>query len=159
MKIRIAKRADGSGLLRCDRLNGTSTWQKQTKHAVFFTTHDLTHFAVEIVLGYRRGFFGLVAEGWDIDDTTGKGARGPLPQDAAEVELVVGLLDSERASGSLMTAHEFNGFLKAKAADSGRQPRRPISADELLQVRARRAELLRAWSDVAPGGELTLEWM
>ena len=31
-------------------------------------------------LGYPRGFFGLIAEGWEIEDTTGKGARGLCEQ-------------------------------------------------------------------------------
>ena len=92
MKVQINKRADGSGVLRCIRADGSATWQKQTdRHAAFFALHDLTHFAVETTLGYRRGFFGLIAEGWEIDDTTGKGARGPLPPEAGEVEELVGL--------------------------------------------------------------------
>jgi hypothetical protein len=77
--IEIAKRANGAGVLRCTRQDGSVTWQKQTKHAAHFALHDLTHYAVETALGYRRGFFGLIAEGWDVEDTTGKGARGALP--------------------------------------------------------------------------------
>jgi hypothetical protein len=46
----------------------------------------------------------------DIEDTTGKGARGPLPDEAGEVESVVGLFDSERGSGTLWTADEFAQF-------------------------------------------------
>jgi hypothetical protein len=37
----------------------------------FLCLHDLTHFAVESVHGLRHGFFGLVADGWDIADTEG----------------------------------------------------------------------------------------
>jgi hypothetical protein len=48
---------------------------------------------VESILGFRRGFFGLVAEGWTIEETTGKTARGPIPNDAKEVEYIVGSLD------------------------------------------------------------------
>jgi len=76
--IGIAKQPGGSGVLRCRREDGSVTWQKQTKHAAHFAVHDLTHYAVETVLGYRRGFFGLIAEGWDVEDTTGKGARAPF---------------------------------------------------------------------------------
>jgi hypothetical protein len=92
LKIEIAKRADGAGLLRCTRPDGSVTWQKQSdRHALHFTMHDLTHFAVETMLGYQRGFFGLIAEGWNVEDTTGKGARGKLPEEAGEVESIVGL--------------------------------------------------------------------
>jgi hypothetical protein len=96
LQIEIAKQPDGAGVLRCIRQDGSVTWQKQTKHAAHFAVHDLTHFAVETVLGYRRGFFGLIAQGWDVDDTTGKGARGVLPAEAIKVEKIVGLFDSER---------------------------------------------------------------
>ena len=86
MRVQITKKADGSGVLRCVRADGSVTWQKQPdRHAAFFALHDLTHFAVETTLGYRQGFFGLVAEGWDFEDTGGKGARGPLPPEAVEV--------------------------------------------------------------------------
>jgi hypothetical protein len=45
---------------------------------------------LETELGFGRGFFGLIAEGWEIEDTTGKGARGPLPDEAKLVEHIVG---------------------------------------------------------------------
>jgi hypothetical protein len=74
--IQITKRSDGGGLLRCVRADGSVTWQKQeSRHAGFFALHDLTHFAVESTLGFQRGFFGLIAEGWEIEETTGKQAR------------------------------------------------------------------------------------
>jgi hypothetical protein len=107
--IQITKRKDGGGVLRCVRADGSETWQKQeNRHAAFFALHDLTHFAVESTLGFQRGFFGLVAEGWEIEETTGKQARGPLPSEAREVELIVGTLDGERASGAIWTAEDFN---------------------------------------------------
>ena len=70
------------------------------------------HFAIEIP--FEQGFFGLIASGWDIEDTTGKGARGPLPDEAGEVESVAGLFDSERGSGTLWTADEFALFASRK---------------------------------------------
>src|SRR5712671_7932495 len=108
LKIEIAKQPDGAGVLRCTRQDGSVTWQKQTRHAAHFALHDLTHYAVETALGYRHGFFGLIAEGWDMEDTTGKGIRGPLPAEAIEVERIIGLFDAERASGVLWTPEEFS---------------------------------------------------
>jgi hypothetical protein len=103
--IQITKRPDGGSVLRCVRADGSTTWQKQeSRQAEFFALHDLPHFAVESVLGFRRGFFGLVAEGWEIGETTGKGARGPLPGETTALEYIVGSLDGERASGAIWTA-------------------------------------------------------
>lgn len=74
VRIELAKKADGAGVLRCTRSDGSTTWHKQsTRQAAHFALHDLTHLAVQTVPGYKRGFFGLPAEGWEMDDTTGKG--------------------------------------------------------------------------------------
>jgi hypothetical protein len=147
LHIEIAKQPDGVGVLRCTRQDGSVTWQKQSRHAAHFALHDLTHYAVETTLGYHRGFFGLIAEGWDVDDTTGKGARGALPAEAVEVERIVGLFDSERASGVLWTAEEFNDFAPRALTDA-----------EIQKVRALRAALFRQWSAIAPGQKLELKF-
>ena len=134
LRIALAKKADGSGVLRCSREDGSVTWHKQTaRHAAHFTVHDLTHWAVETVLGYKHGFFGLIADGWEMDDTTGKGTRGALPSEAIEVERVVGLFDTERGSGTVWTVDEFNAFAP-----------RPLSEEEIRNIKARRAELFRS---------------
>jgi len=145
LKIQIVKQADGSGVLRCIRADGSATWQKQTKQAAHFALHDLTHYAVETVFGYREGFFGLVAAGWNLEDTTGKGARGPIPAEANEVERVVGLFDTERGSGAMLTVEEFNEFGP-----------RLFTETEIQSVRAIRAELFRQWFEVRPGQQLEL---
>ncbi len=147
LKIEIAKQPDGTGVLRCTRHDASITWQKQTKHAAHFALHDLTHYAVETVLGYRHGFFGLIAEGWDVEDTTGKGARGPLPPEAIEVERIVGLFDAERASGALWTPEEFSAIAP-----------RPLTRSEIESVRALRATLFKQWSEIAPGEKVLLEF-
>ena len=81
MKVELTKRADGGSSLRCVRADGSVTWQSHHgRQALFFPVHDLTHFAVESVLAGKTGFYGLVAVGWDIEDTTGKGKRGAIPE-------------------------------------------------------------------------------
>lgn len=123
------------------------TWQKQAKHGAHFALHDLTHFAVEKALGYRQGFFGLIAAGWDIEETGGKGARGAVPAEAMEVERMVGVFDSERGSGTLWTVDEFNQYAP-----------RALSGEEIQNVRALRSSLFRQWSGVTPGQALALEF-
>ena len=145
LRIEIVKQADGAGVLRCTRDDGSVTWQKQTRHAAHFALHDLTHFAVESTLGYRNGFFGLVSGGWDVDDTSGKGARGPLPPEALEVERIVGLFDSERASAAHYSTGDFNQFSPCA-----------LSSADIQRVRALRAELFEKWRSVTPGESLKL---
>lgn len=148
LKIEFSKHSDGAVTLRCTREDGSVTWQKQTRHAAYFALHDLTHYAVEKTLGYRCGFFGLVAEGWDLDDTTGKGARGPLPAEAIEVERIVGIFDQERGSGALWTLEEFNEFAP-----------RALTEGEIQSIRTLRGELFKRWFAIEPGGKLELAFM
>jgi hypothetical protein len=149
LRIEIVKQPDGAGVLRCTRHDGTVTWQKQRKHAAHFALHDLTHYAVETTLGYRKGFFGLIAEGWDVEDTTGKGARGALPAEALEVEQIVGLFDAERGSGTLWTPEEFNQF-------SPRQLTVELTTKDILAIRAARGGLFRKWAETGSGQKLEL---
>ena len=147
LKIQISKRADGAGILTCERADGTTTWQKKTPpNAAHFALHDLTHFAVETTLGYKSGFFGLISEGWEIDDTNGKGASGPLPPEALEVEKIVGLFDQERASAnSGWSAEEMNTYSPWE-----------LTQEQIDAVRECRDELFRKWSAVGIGGKLEL---
>src|SRR5947209_15695669 len=98
--IRIKKKGDGSAALSCLRADGSVTWQRQKgQQGRFFPLHDLTHYAVETVLGHTRGFYGLVAEGWDLTDFGSPWPRGPLPPEALVSEFIVGFLDRERGAG------------------------------------------------------------
>ncbi|MEX2154510.1 MAG: hypothetical protein WD825_14305 [Gemmatimonadaceae bacterium] len=160
MRILITKRTDGGAVLKCIRADGTETWQKQEgKSAAFFPLHDLTHYAVETELGVSGAFYGLIADGWPLEDTTGKGARGALPPEALFVENVVGTLDSERAGGARWTAEEFNKSIARHAANGGRPVPRRLSDDELARIRKRRAELFERWRELSAGQTLELSFL
>ena len=155
LQIQFTKRIDGSVSLRCVRRDGTATWERHEKHAAFYAFHDLRHFAVETVLAQRSGFYGLIADGWDISDTTGKGKRGKLSATSLLVEHIVGLLDRERAGGAQpLSAAEFNEQLDTAL---GPDPSRPRFSDEQLDaVRNRTDELHRQWAEISPGSSLNL---
>jgi hypothetical protein len=138
MQVEISR-----ALLRCTRLDGSVTWQKQKeRNAQFFVVHDLTHIAVERELGFHRGFFGLIAEGWEIEDTTRN-----LPAEALEVERLVGAFVTEFGSGAVWTPAEFNGSSGAT---------RQLTNDELESVRTLRDELLAEWRAIGEDGKLML---
>ena len=159
MKIQLTKRADGAAVLKCIRADGSTTWQRQDdQHAAFFPLHDLTHYAVETELGFRRGFFGLIAEGWDIADTTGKTARGPLPNEALEVEYLVSAFSAERAGGGVSSGGEFNESAATFAQSKGLSAPRQLSGEELARVRARFADLATRWRRLPAGETLALAY-
>jgi hypothetical protein len=157
--IQFTKRTDGGAVLKCIRADGSETWQRQDdKRAAFFPLHDLTHYAVETELGFRRGFYGLIADGWDIEDTTGKTARGPLPNEALEAEYMVSAFSAERAGGAPATAAEFNELAATFARAKGMPQPRPLTDHDLAKVRARFDELAMKWRAVPPGATLELDF-
>ena len=157
--IRIKKGADGRTSLSCTRADGSTTWQKQQgAQASFFPRHDLTHYAVEMVFGHRRGFYGLVADGWDLGDFGTPWPRGKLPKDANLSEIIVGFFDRERASGQMGTAQELNDELAAFCEENGLPAQEKFTESDLSRVRQKRGELFAQWESVEPGAVLELRF-
>lgn len=157
--IRIKKNADGSGALTATRADGSVTWQRQ-KHTVgpFFALHDLTHYAVETTLGFAHAFYGLVSDGWNLTDFGAPWPRGPLPPEAGTAELIVGFLDTERASGTRWTADEFNDKTRLYYEQHGVRGECRLTNEQLERIRKRRSELFAQWEAVEPGSALELEF-
>ena len=157
--IAMTKRPDGGSVLSCTRADGTATWQRhQGRQGHFFPLHDLTHYAVETTLGFRHGFFGLIADGWDVEDTGGKGARGPLPDEALLVEQIVGLISLGRGSDGPWTANELDEQLRAMTSDPELVRGARLTEARLGQLRASLTELVASWGLVEPGGTMTLSF-
>ena len=162
LTIRMKKRADGTSALSCTRADGSVTWQvPKGAQGMFFGRHDLTHYAVETVLGQRDGFFGLLAAGWNISDFGPPWPRGPVPVAAGWVELIVGFLDMERAGGAFWSAAEFNDKARLYYSDHstgrhGAPVTRALTDDELNAIRDRRRELFSEWAHVETGSALEL---
>lgn len=155
--IRLKKHPDGTATLTCVRADGSATWHRQKSgHAQFFALHDLTHYAVETTLGHRRGFYGLVAEGWDLGDFGTPWPRGPLPADADPAELIVGFLDAERASGTELSAQDLNEKAALYYSEHGLQGQCVVTESDLTRIRARMRELFNRWAAVPPDGVLEL---
>jgi hypothetical protein len=157
--IEFTKRADGRTVLRCIRDDGSVTWQRnENERALFFPVHDLMHYAVETELGFHRGFFGLVAEGWEIIETTGKTPRGPLPNETLAVEYLVSAFSAEQAGNTAASANEFNQLAATFANARGMAPARELSESELAGVRTRFTELAVKWRDLPAGATLELSF-
>jgi hypothetical protein len=157
LRICLTKHADGGAILRCVRDDGSATWQRHHgRNAAFFPLHDLTHFAVETELGLRRAFYGLVAEGWEIEETTGRTSRGALPPEALAVERLVGAFDLERAGSVIWSASELSEHCCGSAVESGQRLPRPLTDDDLARIRSRLGELLARWAALPTGDTLEL---
>jgi len=155
--IQIKKQTDGSAALSCRRADGSVTWQRQDgQQGRFFPMHDLTHYAVETVLRHPRGFYGLVAEGWNLTDFGKPWPRGPLPVEALASELLVGFLDGERGAGVEWSAADFNASAATHYAERGVSDAPVVSDDDLRKVRDKRRELFARWAALPAGEALEL---
>jgi len=156
--IRLKRKADGSASLTCERPDGSVTWERQDgERGGFLPVHDLTHFAVETVLNYRHGFFGLLAQGWNLEDFGQPWPRGRLPAEAVLSEFTVGFFDQERAGGVEWSAEDFNTAAATYFAGKGERPP-PLTDEDLTRIRAARLELFARWRAVPPGDTLELHF-
>jgi hypothetical protein len=159
LTIALKKKTDGSASLACRRADGSVTWQRQEgAQGRFFPRHDLTHYAVETVLGLDQAFYGLVASGWEFSDFGHPWPRGPMPAEALAAELIVGYLDGERAARATWSAEEFNAKAAAYHGARGASSGLELGEADLQRIRAARAALFARWDALVPGATLELSF-
>jgi len=155
--LRFKKSPDGASTLTCTRPDGSVTWQRQQgPHARFFIRHDLTHFAVETILNYRLGFYGLLTHGWNFNDFGAPWPRGPIPPDADPAELIVGFLDADQTSPTPASAEQLNDHAATFYQSLGAINPPVLTQDQLIRIRARLHDLLDQWESIQPGQALEL---
>lgn len=152
LRIRLKKGADGRiASFALHRSDGTFTVQRNPN--AFFPAHDLTHYAVETTLGFRRAFYGLVCEGWEFSDFGTPWPRGPMPgTEAGPAEFIVGFLDIERNTGHMSNAEALTERLAAQGCEI------VVSEEELERIRGVRDALIERWRLLPPGETLELEF-
>lgn len=163
LTIRLKKAPDGTSALTLVRADGSTTWQRQLgAQARFFPHHDLTHFAVETELDIRRGFYGLVAEGWEFSDFADPWPKGALPPEALAAETIVGMLDVDRAMRARgeppMTAAGMTALIAANYEAQGNPSPPVLTEDQLARIRARLEELFAAWESLAAGEAIQIRF-
>jgi hypothetical protein len=176
LRILFAKAKDPSSqdVLTCVRRDGSRTWSRL--HAAF-PVHDMTHYAVETEMQARDGFFGLLAQGWDITDFGIPEKRARMPLEAIWVEHVVGVVWREFVTRETTSYEEFCASIQATLAalrsnlnrHSQRQGPRPdyseaemgiiergIPEESRARIMAKIGELAASWSHTPRGEVLEL---
>lgn len=138
------------------RKDRSETWQRHQTD--FFPLHDLNHFVLESTLGLRHGFYGLVADGWNITDFGERNIPEHAEQEAILAEAIAGLFDQERATGMWPEADEFNEALSTSLDSMGHELYRTITQEELDAIRTRFMELASQWGLTSFGGSLESEF-
>jgi len=153
LKIRFTRGKDKKDVLSAVRSDGSQTWQHQHPG---IPAHDLTHFAVESTLRLKNGFYGLLAQGWDITRLIDRDVRSILPPEGLWVEFVVGLVQTERLAPEPLSAAEFNNLLEKEKENFGLKYDRHLSDDELSSIRQVFLENYSKWRALQPGESLSL---
>ena len=155
LRIEIKKTHDGRPSLACVRADASRTWARVHP---FLPTHDLAHYAVESVLGIDDAFFGLIAQGWAIDDFASPGAVRRLPAAAMYVERVVGYVERGMApdAAALASALALDGTTVAEPMGAAGAEFPAVTEEQLDAITALRAACIAKWQALPPGETLRL---
>ncbi len=157
MTIQFTKGRNKPDTLMCRRNDGSCTWTALNLAA----GHDLGHYAIETTLGFRDAFFGLLAQGWAIQDferpDPQSGKKPSVPPEAMQAEVLAMLLDMERRSGHPPAHGAFVEMLASACVGLG-VPVPALDAAQLEAIRTRHAALLRQWAELPEGTSLELEF-
>jgi hypothetical protein len=155
LKLRYKKKGDGSAAFTAVRGDGSSTTAQIGEAGGFGPVHDLAHYVVENQFGIKKGFLGLLASGWSIEDFN-KGVvdrmiREGVIKDAGRAEVVAGLLSGDALSPFPLSVEDFNWTVQSQSAEIP-----SLSADELETLRQRLTTLRDQWGALNPGETLEL---
>ena len=156
MVIRITKHEGKPPTLSCVRGDGSTTWQSYGNQRDFFPIHDLTHYAVETELGYRHGFYGMIAAGRGVNDF-GSGDAASFHPEAIYAECLAGLLTTTFGVGSNLTYEEIKKTLDGQTEEA-RIPPIELSPEQFTAIRAKTATLVQRWREMPLDAFIELEW-
>jgi len=149
-------RTDKLDRLRCIRGDGSETSTSMPRQGIL--PHDLLHYVAESSLGWRHGFFGMIAAGADIGWTmqqTHDPANRHIADQAIHAEAVVESLQAQLWSGAFDESLFLEGVRNACEARGRSVPMLAAGAGQALfeQVLALQAR----WQQVPFHGTLALE--
>ena len=160
MKIIFTKRKGSQASLRCVRDDGSETWSNTPYPAMVL--HDLIHYVVETELGFRRAFYGLLAEGYDISNFSLPRDQRPaalqsidLPPEAQQTEILVGLLQTEYVENTPYI--RFTSLLVEVCLQKKVLPP-SLSDAQLKAIRTRIAQLWYQWQTLGEKEMLQLKF-
>jgi hypothetical protein len=165
MRIELVK-GTTHDTLRVTRADGSRAEAQVSKKGPL--PHDGVHVAVEQGLGFRRGFFGLIAEGRHPDDIAGlASAMGHSSASKAHVPdpSIIELIQAERLV-ECFEAEIWGGpadlatlqSVADAAFSASLVPRVVLTAQGVEAVRARLAALNAAWTPLPVGGLIDYAW-
>ena len=148
LRLRFKKKNDGTAVITAVRTDGSSTHHSIGKADAYGPIHDFSHYVVETYFGFPRGFYGLLTEGWNIEDFE-SGARGPIPHDAGLPEQLAGLISNNVVNQHRFTADDINRTVGRDA----------LTTEQLHELEQAILDLCATWRALPPGETLELEFL
>lgn len=159
MLIRIKK--EEVPILEYTRKDGSVTWGKIQPAMV---AHDLAHYVVETQLGFTQGFYGLLADGWNIEDFEKPRSERPqqllpknLPAEAIYTEHLVNMLLVSLQSKGALEFH-FTAFQQI-VKDHQLAASKSLTFNQFKDLHQKLKELLNAYKIVVPPEHLELKFL
>ena len=147
-------------ILHFKRTDGTTTW---TKLRPGLEAHDLAHYVIETVLGYKNAFYGLINQGYEVGDFEVPRSQRPealipvnLPLEAIQSEYIVNQLQTEYLGGYGQSP-DFMETLAAALKEKALPFPSALTLDRLEEIRLQFHALLLQWHNLKEGEELALE--
>jgi hypothetical protein len=159
LTVRIKKRPDASAMLTLLRADGTSTSGAIGPPDGYGPVHDLAHYVVERALGLTKGFFGLVASGWEIRDFEVKGTAKTLPAEAILAEVAAGEISRQAMMWQWSSADDYAWAVETTVRKSQPDYALPTITHEMFDgMRSELLGLRHRWNQLTPGETLELSF-
>ena len=140
------------------RADGSVTWTQGNAGPAY---HDLAHYIVETTLRCKQAFFGIIYQGYAIDDFVLPRHQRPdalkianLPAEAMQVEYIVQQIQLEHFNG--VEDPDFLSSLRQTLTDKNLPFPAQLNDSTLAQLRERFRALVAQWDALTPGETLTL---
>lgn len=153
MDFLLTKNTNASHVIRYVRDDGTSTWMHASD---YFIRHDLSHYALETVLGYKTAFNGLLNGGMDPADFNDREKRlaMTLTAEAWYAENMANLFLMELTQGQFA---DFNEVQQAALRSfNQKDPLITLEQGQIDDIRELLRKLLRQWEALAEGETMAL---
>ena len=160
--IRIKKKTDGEAALTCERADGSVTWQRQEGQlGRFFPLHDLTHFAVESVLGFDARVFRSDRRPAGTSGTSAAHRRGRTAANRRSRRVARRILRPRAKDRRIRRRRRFRVKIVKPYARRHKMPTagvRDVPTNRSRPFAQNAASCSRAWRSVPPGETLELRF-
>jgi len=147
LQIRLKKEYNKPSTLNCIRENGSTTY---SKIQLDFEIYDIAHYVVEKQLRLKNAFYGLLSQGYQINDFMLPNEKRPealqpqnLRSEALATEHLVNLLTIYfmQTDSEMEIAKELNNILQEKNLSFPEK----VSPEKIILIQKELANLMNRW--------------